>query len=516
MQSDTEQRVKLLVREAVKRRKLMVAGFAVISLALAAAGLFWPKQYHSSTTIFVEEQSIIEPLMRGTAVRGDVIDRARNAREIIYGRSIMMKVLENGGWLAANPSPAQVESLLEGLRGRTIITNVGQNLIKIDFTGGDPQRVYESTALMAELFIEEMLAARAKESNAAFEFIDNQVHKYESELLAGEERLKNLRDQHAEARPGAATEASQRIANLRTRIDELEQELREAQISETSLVAQLNGEVEGASAASRAGQYRSRIAELQESLATLRLSYHDSYPDVVQLKQQLAELQQGLQAEEQRAQTARQDVAPGERRMANEAARNSPVYQQLQRDLYDKRTQVQTLVARLEDSRNKLELELARAQRIQDVAAHFQKLTRDYEVNQTIYQDLLRRRENARVTMNLNTEQQGLTLRITEPAYFSHKPSGPRMIHFAAGGVLLGAIFPLGLLFGFLMVDPRIRMPSTITDDLKLPVLEVIPHLATVDETRAERRGLVWAVLIAVVTVGVILAVLWLRAAGEI
>jgi hypothetical protein len=118
--------------------------------------------------------------------------------------------------------------------------------------------------------------------------------------------------------------------------------------------------------------------------------------------------------------------------------------------------------------------------------------------------------------MNLNTEQQGLTLRITEPAYFSHQPSGPRMIHFAAGGVLFGAIFPLGLLFGFLMVDPRIRMPSTLTDDLKLPVLEVIPHLATGDETRAERRGLVWAVLIAVVTVGVILAVLWLRAAGEI
>jgi hypothetical protein len=196
--------------------------------------------------------------------------------------------------------------------------------------------------------------------------------------------------------------------------------------------------------------------------------------------------------------------------------RNNPVYQRLQADLYNFSTQIRTLEARIVDAKHKLEEELARSQRIQDVEAQFQKLTRDYDVNQTIYQDLLRRRENARVSMNLNTEQQGLTLRVTEPAYFSHQPSGPRLIHFAMGGVVLAATLPLGLLFGFLSIDHRVRMASAIAEETKLPVLEVIPHLATPKEARAGRRGLIWSVIIVFATLGVIAAVLWLRATGEI
>ena len=49
--------------------------------------------------------------------------------------------------------------------------------------------------------------------------------------------------------------------------------------------------------------------------------------------------------------------------------------------------------------------ELHRSGRIADSESALAELTRDYEVNRDIYQDLLRRRENARVSMELDREK---------------------------------------------------------------------------------------------------------------
>jgi polysaccharide chain length determinant protein (PEP-CTERM system associated) len=516
MQSETEQRLRVLYREAFARRKWVVGAFMVITAIAVAMGVNWPKQYESSSTILVEGQSIIEPLMRGAAVRGDVGDLAGNAREIIYGRSMMLKVLEHGDWLANDPTPAQVEQLVEQMRERTTIAQVGHNLIRIEFSGADPERVYETTDKLAQLFVEETLAARAKESNAAFEFIDGQVAKYEQELAAAEARLKALRQRHEEARPGAEAESTERVARMRTNIEEIEQQIREAQIRRDSLQDQLSGEATVAAVASQAQQYRTRIAQLKQQLDTLRLTYHDTYPDVVQLKFQISELEKAVAAEEQRTRAERRQAQAEGRSYVDESMRSNPVYQELQSALYDANTQIRTLQARLQNTRRNLEQELALAQRIQDVQAEFTGLTRDYEVNQGIYQDLLRRRENARVSMNLNTEQEGLNLRIVEPAYFSHTPAGPRLVHFAFGGLLLGAALPIGLLFGLLLVDPRVRTGTDITHELGLPLLETVPRMDTPREAQAERRGLMVSAALVALTVAAVIVVLVLRLQGEV
>lgn len=514
MQSETEQRFKVLYREAFARRKLMITAFVVIALAMVAAGANWPKTYRSSTTLLVEQQNIIEPLMQGTAVQSDMVDNARNARELIYGRSLLMKVLERGGMIEGNADPAEVEAKIAAIQASTSIMNVGQNLIKVEYQGGDPEQVYEITSLMAELFIEEMLASRVKESNVAYDFIDQQVKKYEGELVRVEERLQELRKAHDEARPGAAEENGRRISDLQSELDGIEQSLREAQIRESSLREQLSGEVETGAVASQSQRYRARISELQQQLDTLRLTYHDNYPDIVVLKEQIAELKRELAAEEQRVAQRRAGGGAENSSAADADLRSNPVYQELQSTLYDTRTEIQTLQARRSATQQKLDQALVRAQRIQEVDARFQKLMRDYEVNQAIYQDLLRRRENARVSMNLNTEPQGLTLRVVEPAYLSHQPSGPRLVHFAVGGIFLGAILPLGLLFGVLAIDPRVRTANSIRGELGLPLLEVVPHMDTPREAGARRRGLVLSALAIVLTVAAVIGVLVLRMQG--
>ena len=89
--------VKLLVSELFAARRAAVAVFAVVALTLVVVGIVWPKGYVASTTILGDENNIIQPLMQGAAVSTEVSDRSRLARETIFGRKVMTKLLTDTG-----------------------------------------------------------------------------------------------------------------------------------------------------------------------------------------------------------------------------------------------------------------------------------------------------------------------------------------------------------------------------------------------------------------------------------
>ena len=120
-----------------------------------------------------------------------------------------------------------------------------------------------------------------------------------------------------------------------------------------------------------------------------------------------------------------------------------------------------------------------RLKRINDGETYLSELTRDYEVHRDIYQDLLKRRERARVSMNLDLENQGLNLKIQEPAQIPLTPKGVRFIHFAALGPLLGLLIPFGVIYVLLMFDGRVRHVQVLSEQYQLPILGVLPHVAS-------------------------------------
>jgi capsular polysaccharide biosynthesis protein len=126
-------------------------------------------------------------------------------------------------------------------------------------------------------------------------------------------------------------------------------------------------------------------------------------------------------------------------------------------------------------------------ERIQANKAQYAELTRDMEVNQQIYNDLLKRREKARVSMHLDLEGQGLNYRIHETAQYPLEPSGPKFQAFASAGIVLGLLAPFGLAAGVLQIDPRVRARKQLEDGIGLPVLAEIPQVRTPYEKRRDR-----------------------------
>ncbi|MBN8727803.1 MAG: hypothetical protein J0H15_08890 [Xanthomonadales bacterium] len=503
--------VPVLIGEARRRRVALGALFAVVALAALAIGAAWPKKYTASTTILVQESNIVTGLMQGRAVATGVVDRAGLAREVVFSRKVMDEILAAGGWTAREPAltPLQRDHAIEEISQRTTVSSPRDNLIQITYADRNPKRAYVLTRDFADLFIRESLAAKERESRNAFEFIDDQVQAYHAKLADAEAKLKAFRETHVDARPGGEADSNARIAQLRSEVEKARLDLMELHSSQSSLASQVSGESEISAVQTRAGQYRMQLADLQSQLDKLLLTYTDQYPDVIRVRHQMEDVKQLLaQAESDRGAAGK---AGHPRALGDYDVQYNPVYQQLRGKLADTRRASAATSSRLAMTEGMLNAELDRSKRIADSENALAELTRDYEVNRDIYQDLLKRRENARVSMNLDEKRQGLTFRIQEPAVMPLRPSGLRMMHFAAAGLAFGFALPLGVLFGYARLDPRLRTAGQLERQTGIPVLATVPFYPT---WRDRRRARASGIIVTAVVVGVLLAyvlIAWFR-----
>jgi len=501
MDESLQEKLRIIAKEAFRYRKVLVLGFALISLSVLISGLFIQRVYESSVTILVQETDIIQPLMQGRAVATEVIDRTQQARELIYSRQLLAKVMKAVGWLSNPLTPTEEEQIREGLKERIVIQNSGENFIVISYKDTDPQRVKLITDKIAEYFIEDSRNRKSEESRKAYEFVDSQVKAYHAKLVEAENNLKDFRSNNAEVRTGALDEIGRRISALKSEIEQTKLAIAEEGIRRASLERQLSGEAGLTSSLTREGQYLSRIAELQYEIDTLKLSYTDTHPDVVVLKHQIEDMKRAIDKERLRDRSTNQGDRGGNEIYVDEGIRLSPLYETLRSQLSQSKTLIDTLNARLIENKKILEREIELEQRVHESEATLSELNRDYEVNQQIYNDLLRRRENARVSMNMDISQKGLALKVYEPAYLPVIPSGLRLLHFFAAGIILGVLIPIGLLVAYLEVDPNIRNKKVFEAEFELPVITSVPRWISIDEQRRineENRLLVYFISLVV------------------
>ncbi|MET0892721.1 MAG: XrtA system polysaccharide chain length determinant [Pseudoxanthomonas sp.] len=465
-----------VVRHELKRHAVWYAAiFAALALSALAIGVLLPKKYASTTTILVEQSNIITPLMEGRAVPTSVANRAAIAREVAFSRKVMTEVLRAGGWMDQPLSPLAQDKLIEEITGRTIMSNPRDNLIEIRYVDSDPTRTFKVTQRLADLVISESLATKENESREAYDFINTQVEQYHQKLTDAEAKLEHYRNSNPDARPGISADVNSRIGELRRQVETSKLDLIDLRSEETVLQQQLSGESEVNTVQTRAGQFRVRLAELQNQRDQLLSSYTEQHPDVVRTQHQIRDLEQELAAETAR-QEARRAGAPT---TVDGTTSMNPLYGELRSKLSAVRSRGAAVASRIATAQGLLEQELVRNQHIAASESSLAELTRDYEVNRDLYQDLLKRRENARVSMNLDSEQRGLSFRIQEPAAMPLRPIGLRLMHAAGAGLGAAFVVPVALLFGVVKLDPRVRSPLQIERDAALPVLGVMPAYVT-------------------------------------
>lgn len=463
------------VAKDFRRRPVRYAAiFAAIALVGLAVGIMLPKKYASRTTIVVEDSNIIRPLMEGRAVPTAVADRAALAKEVAFSNKVMHEILKVGGWMDSHPSPVEQDRLIEQIKNRTQI-DTGEKLIQIEYSDSDPHRAYAVTKALGDQVISESLANKERESREAFLFIDAQVKAYHDKLEQSEARLEAYRSANPDARPGVETEVNTRIADLRHQVDAADMDLQNARSKESAIRTELGNESEVSAVQTREGQIRAQMADLMNERAKLLLTYTAQYPDVVRINHQLDDLQGQLANAEARS---KMKVAQGGSSLESTSAIN-PLYGELRSKLAAAKSDSASIAARRATAEELLGGVMAQNRGIAAAASALAELTRDYEVNRDLYQDLLKRRENARLSMNLDEGHRGMSFRVQEPALVPVRASGLRLMHVAIASLAFAVMLPLGLLLAMVKFDQKLRSPDQVETLSAVPLLGVTPRYRT-------------------------------------
>jgi len=485
--------VRLFIEQIKKRLPWLSIGFAAISIAVLGVALILPKTYTSHTTILADKEGVLSPLMKGAAVTTKTNARERDKielyKEILFGAGIMQPVVVNAGWAEKDSTEVEKSRAIQGLIENINVSSSGPNLVRIEVQDGDADRSFRTAKMLGDLFIERSLEGKQKESRAAYEFVDRQVKDYHKKLLLAEQKLKEFKTKSMGEHVGTERGVFGRIGDFRAQIEEFSVQVQEERIRERSLVGQLAGEKQIDSTIQVEGGLTSRIRVLEQELATLRLDYHDTYPDVVRIKHQIADLREML--------NTNGDTGSAFASSAGAASGNlDTVYGSLREQLVETRTRLAGLSTRLAQSRKLLEAELERAKKLPAVEAELSELTRDYEVTNSVYQDLVKRRENARVSMNIDIEQSDQRFAIQEPALLPLQATGLRFFHVAALGPILGVLGPLAALFALFQLGSNIRHKSQLSKISDVRFLGEIPKTKLLSSPRSPSRK---AILTAVV-----------------
>ncbi|WP_273426977.1 XrtA system polysaccharide chain length determinant [Marinobacter sp.] len=485
-----------ILRELRDRKWAAFLMFVLVSFAVLGAGFFFPYKYKAEVVIFVDDRNIIGPLMEGRAVTTKINDRASAAKELLMTRNVIEKIARDPSVFPnASMASASVEQRIARIRGGMFVQPRGDSYFSVGFSGPSQVESFHVAQRLGQLFIAESNQRKRTESQSAYDFIDKQVKNYEVQLTEVENSLRQFLSENTD---GTEAEANARLAQLRNQLELAKLEKEELIARVGSLQTQLSGVSRTVMRGKTEDGYRERIRALEERLDSLRLQYHDTYPDIVILREQIAELRK------QREQNS------GQREDSNallerEGAVN-PVFQELSAALSEARANVATANTRISSLERLIQQQNTRMERIQENKAQYLELTRDMEVNREIYDDLLKRREKARVSMHLDIEGQGLNYRINESAQFPNQPTGPQFSNFAAAGLFLGLLAPLGTIAGYLQIDPRIRAKKQLEEDIGLPVLVEIPFVRTPFEKRRDRKVTVLISIFAVLAISAYLA----------
>lgn len=454
-----------VLRELSRKRVIVVLAFCVTTIAVIVAGLLWPQRYETSATIYVDQRNIIEPLLRGQAeIQG--VDPAQEAKDKIYTSQILEKVARDAGLIDDAASSKEIASAIAWLGGGggIKIRNSGKNYIKVSFMSSNQDVSFNVVNALINAFIRNIAETKRQESQKAFDFIQRQVDVYKEQLKVAEEKLENFNAGNVD---GTERSVDARITDLRSQLEELKLKGDELTSRRESIKTQLGNQREYLKVRTESDIYRQRLQEALSRMDTLLISLTETHPDVISLKLQIEDYKAAIIEIEQR------ESLPGTTNEADIVL--NPLYEELRSNLAEVEISLNANTHRIKTISKLLEEEYERSQRLASRRADLSELTRDYNVTKDLYEDMLNRKEKARLSLTLDIEGQGTSYKVFEPPTFPLNPSGLKPLHFLLLAPLVGIFAPIGIVGVFVFLDPRLRLSSDVKIISEAELLSVIP-----------------------------------------
>jgi polysaccharide chain length determinant protein (PEP-CTERM system associated) len=342
----------------------------------------------------------------------------------------------------------------------------------VDVTMDNPRMAQAVCSAVTSMFIEESLKLQNQRSAQTTDFLSQQLSDAKSALDAQDAKLAAFKQRYIGSLPDQEQANLNLLASLSTQLDAATQALARAEQDRTFAQSMLDQQVAAWQATTEAGgnpnTLQEQLASLQSKLASLQSQYTDEYPDVIKTKADIAALQKRIAAG---AGTA----APP---LKKEKSLIEP--QQITQLRAQVHAADQTVVEKTKEQqqiKQQIALYQSRVQASPIVEEQYKELTRGYTTALDAYDELLKKKDASVMAQQLNSQQEGESFYLLDPASLPNSPSFPKRSEFALGGLAGGLGLGLALAFLLEMQDTSIRNERDVEFVLHLPVLAMIPSV---------------------------------------
>jgi polysaccharide chain length determinant protein (PEP-CTERM system associated) len=485
------------VLSAMWQRRWFGVGVSwAVAIVAAVVVLRVPERFEATSRVYVDTQTVLKPLMQGLTVEPDIDQMVAMLARTLITRPKLEELISKShideGMKDARDREALIQNLTHNIK---FAPSGAQNLYSIAYRDTDRQRALRVAQELVALFVSSGKGNKAQDTEAARAFIDEQISVYEGKLEEAENRLKEFRLKNVGVLGGSDQDYFSRMASTQQDLAGARVELRAAEESRDALQRQLSGvdpRVDSGPALSATPELDARLDTQRKQLDDLRRRYTDDHPDVIAARRLISQLQ------EERA----REIQALAGKSATSARESNPVYQQIKVRFADAEATVASLRGRVSELSNRLAQLQASAERIPKVEAEMAQLNRDYSVIKHNYEELVKRREEASISGDVDASDRLAEFRVVEPPRLNPAPVFPNRLTMIAIALLLSLAAGVVTCYGMAEARPTVCDARALRKISERPVLGSVSLVDTNGALQAERRynmmfGLVFAVLIA-------------------
>jgi polysaccharide chain length determinant protein (PEP-CTERM system associated) len=449
-----------------------------------------PDTYEARARVYVDTESMLKPLLSSMTVQPNVNQQIQVMSRTLISRPNIERVLRMADLDVNAKTPEQMEALVNAMAKNTVIASAGaENLYTMTYSHSDASTAKEVVQSFLTIFVEGSVGNKRKDAENARKFLEEQLGEYERKLTDAENALKDFKRRNVGKMPEQGQGYFERLSQAQIALNEAKLELKEAQNSRAALRNQLSGEdpvllstpVPAGPVAAITTELDTRIAALYKNLDQLRTTYTEIHPDIIATKRILEQL------EEQRKQEMAK-LLPAASSAGGQM--QNIIHQQLTVSLAAEEARVAALQTRVTEYENRYEQLRSAVDAIPQVEAELTQLTRNYEVNKKNYDELLQKRESARLSSDMDIKADVVDFTIIDPPSVPTHPSGPDRILLMSAVLFAGILGGIAAAFLISQLKPTFNDRRGLTEATGLPILGTISMIWTDKAKRRRRFGI--------------------------
>ncbi len=473
--------LRYLLEILFRRKRAFLVPLVLTPLLSLLLCLLIKPTFMSTTTILLGKEDILNPLVRyETAVAMTESNRLGSFEKIIFSRPLIEDTIHKLALDKEVKSDSQMEALVNRTRKDIHVFELAADSFQIGCTASDPHLAKKMVETVSQLFIEKSLMGSRREAMAAVNLIQKELDHYQQELERTQFALQEFRQTNMETLGQIATLGGQ-LNDYRAKTLEADLELKQEQLNEKLLSQRLAGEKPMVVAQALYVQntpYQKQYQELQLRMGNLLSTRDKSHPEVMKLQREMDYITHLLEDEKNKGEASEtQEV-------------RSPVYQEVSARLEDTRIKIRVLEQKAAEYQQLQDETRKRLTDAPELEKEQSRMEGDVKLTRELYDTLRLKLEQARVSSEVEMEQQTNRFTIVDPPQAPLSRYKPVRKVYLFGGVLGGVCLGFFLIFLLEFSDPRLVRSEELLRRTGLKQVGVLPKLYRFEEIRKYRAWL--------------------------